>query len=46
MTTKSYYNCVTPPGKFIYGIHKPSYPVANLRRDTRIEALGIFQDGA
>ncbi len=46
MTMNSYYNSVVPPGEFIYGIHKPSYPVANLRQHTKIEALGLFQDGA
>ena len=33
-------SCVTPSGEFIYGIHKPSYSVTNLRQDTRIEILG------
>jgi hypothetical protein len=32
--------CVTPEGTFRYGIHKPSYSVANLRRDSHIERLG------
>jgi hypothetical protein len=41
---KIYYNCVMPPGTFVYGIHKPSYPVANLRGKAKIEALGFFQD--
>ena len=36
--------CVTPAGRFRYGIHKPSYSVANLRRDDRSERLG--SDGA
>ncbi|MGW8157209.1 MAG: hypothetical protein ACWGKN_01600 [Desulfoprunum sp.] len=36
--------CVTPAGRFRYGIHKPAYSVANLRRDSREERLG--SDGA
>ena len=32
--------CVTPAGRFLYGIHKPAYSVANLRRDSREERLG------
>lgn len=40
-----YTNCITPQGKFIYGIHKPSYTVANLRQGNNIEPLGIVDDG-
>ena len=36
--------CVSPDGLFRYGVHKPSYTVANLRRDSRDEPLG--SDGA
>lgn len=36
--------CVNPKGKFIYGIHKPSYRVVNLREQDRIESLGIFSE--
>ncbi len=36
--------CVTPGGSFRYGIHKPSYAVANLRRDTRLAILGRTTD--
>ncbi len=36
--------CVTPAGCFRYGIHKPSYSVANLRRDTRLATLGQTTD--
>lgn len=32
--------CVTPEGKFQYGVHKPAYSVANLRRDTSPQSLG------
>ena len=38
--------CVTPQG-FRYGIHKPSYRVANLRRKDYIQALGRIEgDGS
>jgi hypothetical protein len=36
--------CVTPAGKFQYGIHKPSYSVVNLRQETRLAALGRTAD--
>ncbi|MEE4242125.1 MAG: hypothetical protein V2I36_11720 [Desulfopila sp.] len=42
---KTYSNCITPAGKFIYGIHKPSYRVTNLRSAKHIEPLGLLQDG-
>lgn len=32
--------CVTPNGSFLYGIHKPSYKVRNLRGQTNIQPLG------
>jgi len=38
-------SCVTPEGKFIYGIHKPRYSVASLRQETPIAALGHLPDG-
>ena len=38
--------CVTPAGRFIYGIHKPAYSVANLRQDTTISILGQGPDQA
>lgn len=37
--------CVSPEGMFIYGIHKPHYTVASMRRDTAIAALGHLEDG-
>lgn len=40
-----YVNCITPQGKFIYGIHKPSYSVANLRQGKNLESLGRLEDG-
>ena len=33
--------CVTPSGQFIYGIHKPSYKVANMREDDSLQTLGL-----
>lgn len=33
--------CVTPDGKFIYGIHKPSFRVANMRQEAFLQSLGI-----
>ena len=33
--------CVTPDGKFIYGIHKPSFRVANMRQEDFLQLLGI-----
>lgn len=32
--------CVSPEGKFVYGIHKPSYTVQNMRQDTTLQQLG------
>jgi hypothetical protein len=36
--------CVTPAGKFQYGIHKPSYSVTNLRQESRLATLGKSTD--
>jgi hypothetical protein len=33
--------CVTPDGTFIYGIHKPSFRVANLREVVFLQSLGL-----
>jgi hypothetical protein len=33
--------CVTPDGNFIYGIHKPSFKVANLREEVFLQTLGL-----
>ncbi len=43
---KQYTNCITPDGKFIYGIHKPSYSVTNLRDAKKIESLGALEDSS
>ena len=32
---------VTPDGKFIYGIHKPSFRVANMRQEVFLQSLGL-----
>ena len=33
--------CVTPEGKFTYGIHKPSFKTANLREKDFLQTLGL-----
>ncbi|MDP3481368.1 MAG: hypothetical protein Q8R88_16495 [Desulfoprunum sp.] len=37
--------CVSPEGTFRYGIHKPSYTVANLRQDSPVQVLGCNEQG-
>ena len=37
--------CVSPKGKFIYGIHKPSYSVNNLRENDILQNLGSRLSG-
>lgn len=39
-----YRNCITSEGRFLYGIHKPSYSVRNLRDNETIESLGRLTD--
>lgn len=34
------HTCITPKGDFIYGIHKPTYRVTNLRSSETISSLG------
>ena len=36
--------CITPAGKFQYGVHKPAYSVTNLRQETRLAVLGLTTD--
>ncbi len=36
--------CVSPSGKFIYGIHKPGFHVINMRENDYITPLGFFAD--
>jgi hypothetical protein len=33
--------CVSPEGKFIYGIHKPSFKILNLRENDFCQILGL-----
>ena len=33
--------CVTPDGNFVYGIHKPSFRVANMREEVYLQSLGL-----
>jgi hypothetical protein len=42
MTVRS---CVHPSGQFVYGVHAPSYRVANLRENDFVEPLGALADG-
>lgn len=37
--------CVSPDGKFVYGIHKPGYRVENFRENDAIGPLGKLDDG-
>ena len=37
-------SCVAPTGRFLYGIHKPAYSVANLRVTQEIQNLGTLDD--
>lgn len=36
--------CITPAGRFRYGIHKPAYTVTNLRQETNLALLGLTAD--
>jgi len=38
--------CVHPSGTFVYGVHRPSYRVENLRQNDCVCALGWGADGA
>lgn len=42
---RKYFNSVTPEGKFVYGIHKPQYKVANFRDNKLITELGRTTEG-
>jgi hypothetical protein len=37
--------CVAPEGRFVYGIHRPTFSVANLRRDDPARELGRTPEG-
>lgn len=43
---KTLESCIVPPGTFVYGIHKPSYEVTNLRPGEAIDTLGQTTDGS
>ena len=36
--------CVKPDGKFIFGIHKPSFKVTNLRDEVFLQTLGLDEE--
>jgi len=38
--------CVTPDGRFVFGLHQPAYTVRNLREQDHRAPLGILPDGA
>lgn len=46
MRKKTIRTCVTPAGTFRYGVHRPSYTVANLRSGDYPATLGHFADGS
>jgi hypothetical protein len=37
-------SCISPEGRFRYGIHKPAYSVTNLRVNEKIQELGTLKD--
>jgi hypothetical protein len=37
--------CVSPDGHFVYGVHRPSFQVRNLRKNDYITMLGALSDG-
>ncbi|KJS28644.1 MAG: hypothetical protein VR64_23620 [Desulfatitalea sp. BRH_c12] len=37
--------CVSPEGRFVYGLHRPCFSVTNLRTDDWIQPLGKTADG-
>ena len=41
---KHFSSCISPEGRFLYGIHKPAYSVTNLRVEEKIERLGTLDD--
>jgi hypothetical protein len=38
--------CVSPLGKFVFGIHKPAFRTDNLRENDAVTVLGYFEDGS
>ncbi len=45
MTDNTLRTCVSPEGRFIYGLHRPSYSVANLRDEDYLAPLGRTEAG-
>ncbi len=43
---KQIHSCVSPKGKFIYGIHKPEYRVDNFRTTKQVRQLGSLEDNS
>lgn len=39
------HTCVSPAGRFIYGIHRPHFTVDNFRPAAAVADLGLFPDG-
>ncbi|MDP2105938.1 MAG: hypothetical protein Q8J76_08080, partial [Desulfobulbaceae bacterium] len=39
-------SCVHPSGQFVYGVHKPSYTVANQRENNFLRQLGALADSS
>ena len=37
--------CVSPSGRFVWGVHRPHYAVTNLRLTDHIQVLGRTPDG-
>lgn len=37
--------CITPEGRFRFGVHRPAYTVANLRTEDHLETLGRTETG-
>ncbi|MFO7714090.1 hypothetical protein [Desulfosarcina sp.] len=37
--------CVSPAGRFVYGVHRPHFTADNFRERTELDELGMFPDG-
>ncbi len=44
LTMKTILTCVHPEGRFVWGIHKPSFQVVNLRRNDFLAPVGYLDD--
>ena len=38
--------CVSPTGRFVYGVHRPHFTADNFRESTELTDLGILPDGS